>query len=110
MSHRQMFIGVAGVLLGVIGLMALWFPVYLDLYDAYGVKVTCGRGWRSDLTQALHASGTDNGEALVTRCDTAILLRRAWAIPAVILGWLLVTGFLVIWVHKDQHQDQLSWK
>ncbi|WP_236952635.1 hypothetical protein [Mycobacterium tuberculosis] len=53
MNRRQMFIGITGLLLAVIGLMALWFPVYLDQYDAYGIKVTCGSGWRSNLTQAL---------------------------------------------------------
>lgn len=104
MNRRQMFIGITGLLLAVIGLMALWFPVYLDQYDAYGIKVTCGSGWRSNLTQALYADGNDNTQALVTRCDTALLVRRAWAIPSVALGWLLVTGFLVMWVHNDQHQ------
>lgn len=106
MNRRQMFIGITGLVLAVIGLMALWFPVYLDQYDAYGIKVTCGSGWRSNLTQALYADGNDNTQALVTRCDTALLVRRAWAIPSVALGWLLVTGFLVMWVHNDQHQGQ----
>lgn len=106
MNRRQMFIGITGLLLAVIGLMALWFPVYLDQYDAYGIKVTCGSGWRSNLTQVLYADGNDNTQALVTRCDTALLVRRAWAIPSVALGWLLVTGFLVMWVHNDQHQGQ----
>lgn len=58
MNRRQMFIGITGLLLAVIGLMALWFPVYLDQYDAYGIKVTCGSGWRSNLTQALYATAT----------------------------------------------------
>ncbi len=96
-----MYIGIAGLLLGVIGLMALLFPINLDQYDSFGVKVTCGNGLRSDLSQCLQA----NGDALVTRCDTALVVRRAWAIPAVAIGWVLVTGFLVVWVHNDQQQE-----
>ena len=61
----------------------LWFPVYLDQYDLYGVKVACGNGFSSNLNQAAQAN-------LVTNCDTALLVRRAWAIPAVAFGWLLV--------------------
>nr|WP_232065353.1 hypothetical protein [Mycobacterium shinjukuense] len=103
-SHRQMYIGIAGLLLALLGLAALYFPVYLDQYDMYGIKVTCGNGLRSDLTQAHQA----NSGALVTRCDTALLVRRAWAIPAVAMGWLLVTGFLVVWVHNGQKQDRVA--
>lgn len=88
-----MFIGITGLLLAVIGLMALWFPVYLDQYDAYGIKVTCGSGWRSNLTQALYADGNDNTQALVTRCDTALLVRRAWAIRPLPWGGCWSPGF-----------------
>ncbi|CAM4151688.1 hypothetical protein MB901379_00619 [Mycobacterium basiliense] len=102
MSRRQRYIGIAGLLLAVIGLAALFFPVYLDQYDVYGVKITCGNGLNSDLTQAVQSNGAD----LITRCDTAVLVRRAWAIPAVACGWLLVAGFLVAWVHSGQQQEQ----
>lgn len=104
MSHRHMFLGVAGLALAVIGLLALWFPVYLDQYDSYGIKVTCGNGFSSNLNQAVQANGGD----LVTQCDTALLTRRAWAIPAVAIGWLLVTGFLVAWVHREAKDEAPS--
>ncbi|MGB9221814.1 MAG: hypothetical protein WCB80_00400 [Mycobacterium sp.] len=32
-------------------------------------------------------------------------MRRAWAIPAVALGWLLLTEFLVIWVRQGRSSE-----
>jgi hypothetical protein len=101
LARRYTFLGVAGLALALIGLMALWFPVYLDQYDIYGVKVTCGNGFSSNLNQAAQAN-------LVTKCDTALLVRRAWAIPAVAIGWLLVTGFLLSWVHREAKEEASS--
>lgn len=98
-----MCIGMAGVLLAVIGLAALLYPIYLDQYDAYGIKITCGSCLRSDLGQAGEASRAD-GHNAVRQCDTALLVRRAWAISAVGIGWLLITGFLSIWVHSDKSE------
>jgi len=100
-GRRYTFLGVAGLALALIGLMALWFPVYLNQYDVYGVKVTCGNGFISNLNQAAQAN-------LVTNCDTALLVRRAWAIPAVAIGWLLVTGFLLAWVHREPKEEASS--
>ncbi|SOJ53129.1 hypothetical protein MSIMFB_00630 [Mycobacterium simulans] len=102
MSRRQLYLGIAGLLLGVVGLFALYLPVYLNQFDSYGVKITCGNGFSSDLTQAHQA----NSDALASQCDTALLVRRAWAIPTVAAGWVLITGFLVIWVHNDQNKKQ----
>jgi hypothetical protein len=99
-----MYIGIAGLLLAVIGLAALLYPIYLDQYDVYGIKVSCGNGLRSDLSQAAQTDRPD----LVTQCDTELLVRRAWAIPAVALGWLLVSGFLVVWVHNDQSKKEAA--
>jgi hypothetical protein len=101
LARRYTFLGVAGLALAIIGLMALWFPVYLNQYDAYGVKVSCGNGFSSNLNQAAQAN-------LVTNCDTALLVRRAWAIPAVAIGWLLVTGFLLAWVHREPKEEASS--
>ena len=98
MSHRQTYLGIAGLLLAVVGVAALLYPVYLDQYDHYGIAVSCGTGLRSDLTQAAQAAN----HGLVSQCDTALLLRRAWAIPVIAIGWLLITGFLVSWVHISQ--------
>ena len=97
MSRRQNYLGIAGLLLAVIGLAALLYPVYLGQYDHYGIEVSCGTGLRSDLTQAAQAD-----HYLLSQCDTALLLRRAWAIPTIAVGWALVTGFLVSWVHNSQ--------
>lgn len=96
MSNRRLFAGIVGVALLVIGLMALWFPVYLGQYDQFGVQITCGRGFSSNLSQAAEA----DGENLVAQCGTALLARRFWAIPAAAAGWLLLTGYLVAWVHN----------
>ena len=86
---------IAGLLPAVIGLAALVYPIYLDQYDA---EVSCGNGLSSDLSQPAQTDRHD----LVTQCHTALLVRRAWAIPAVAIGWLLVTGFLAVWVHNEQ--------
>jgi hypothetical protein len=96
-----MYIGIAGVLLALIGLGALWFPVYLSQFDDYGIKVNCGNGFSASLTQAAGSSGGN----LVGQCDTALLVRRAWAIPAVVIGWLLLTEFLVIWVRRGRSDE-----
>jgi hypothetical protein len=95
-----MFIGIAGALLAVIGLAAMLYPVYLDHYDVYGIRLTCGNGFDSHLSQAADNSGND----AVTQCGNALLVRRAFAIPTIALGWLLVTGFLVMWVHNEQRK------
>ncbi|WP_204080103.1 hypothetical protein [Mycobacterium riyadhense] len=34
MTRRQMYLGIAGLLLGVVGLFALYLPVYLNQFDA----------------------------------------------------------------------------
>ena len=102
MSHRQTYLGVAGLLLAVVGLAALLYPIYLDQYDHYGIEVNCGTGLRSDLTQAAQAEN----HGLVSQCDTALLLRRSLAIPAIAIGWVLITVFLVSWVHHSKKTVQ----
>ena len=99
-----MYMGIAGLLMAVIGLAALLYPIYLDQYDVYGIKVSCGNALRSDFSQAAQGDHHD----LVTQCDTALLVRRAWAIPATAIGWLLVTGFLVGWVHGSQSEKEAA--
>jgi hypothetical protein len=101
LTRRHTFLGIAGIALAVIGLLALWFPIYLNQYDLYGIKVNCGNGFSSNLTQASQAN-------LVAKCDTALLVRRAWAIPAVAVGWLLLAGFLLAWVHDGQPKEETS--
>lgn len=101
MSHRRIYIAITGLLIGFIGLAALGFPVYLDQFDSYGIKVSCGNGIEAKLT---HTDLTD-GSALAARCDTAVLVRRAWAIPLVVLGSGLVAFFLIGWVRNDPAEE-----
>ena len=92
MSKRQICLGVVGLVLAVIGLAALWFPVDLDQNDMYGFPIKCGNGFSSNLTQV--AESTD----LIAKCDSALLMRRIWAIPLLAIGWLLEVAFLIYWV------------
>jgi hypothetical protein len=46
-----------GAVLIVVGLLALWFPVYLSQYDQYGMQISCGRGFSANLSQAADANG-----------------------------------------------------
>jgi hypothetical protein len=103
-SNRQLYIAIVGAFLVVVGLLALWFPVYLSQYDRYGVQIACGRGFSSNLSQAADAGG----QGLVAQCDTALLLRRIWAIPAVVLGWVILTGLVAIWAHSKPSDEESS--
>ncbi|MGA8544769.1 MAG: hypothetical protein WB785_05895 [Mycobacterium sp.] len=102
MSNRQIVLVTAGALLVVLGLMALWWPVYLNHYDQFGMQIACGRGFSSNLAQAADAGG----DGLVVQCGTALLIRRTWAIPITVVGWLLLTGLLATWVHNSQQADE----
>lgn len=104
MSNRQLYLGIVGASLVVIGLLALWFPVYLSQYDHYGIQIACGRGFSADLSQAADAGG--NG--LLGQCGTALMLRRLWAIPAVVLGWLILAGLVAAWVHAKPSAEESS--
>jgi hypothetical protein len=103
-SNRQLYLGIVAAALVVIGLLALWFPVYLSQYDHYGMQIVCGRGFSADLSQAAGAGGND----LVSQCGTALLLRRLWAIPAVVLGWLILAGLVAVWVHAKPSEQESS--
>lgn len=95
MSHRQQFIGAAGLILGVIGVAALWFPVYLDQFDGYGMQISCGDGLGVHLVMA-HA------DSATSQCGSAMLVRRAWAIPSAAIGGLMVAWFLATWARGGQ--------
>lgn len=83
-----MLAGAAAVALVTIGLLALRWPVYLDAYDQWGVQVKCGSGFGADLLQATFAGTVD-------RCQHALAARRAWAIPAAAIGWLMIVWLAV---------------
>jgi hypothetical protein len=103
-SNRQLLLGIVGAALVAIGLLAMWFPVYLSQYDQYGMQIACGRGFSANLSQAADA----HGDGLVAQCGTALLLRRIWAIPAVVLGWLILTGLIVRWVRATPPAEESS--
>jgi hypothetical protein len=90
--HRLAYTGIAAAVILGIGLLALNFPVFLDDYDQWGWQINCGTGYVSELTQAAAAIGDKN---YVEECQTALLLRRIWAIPLVVVGGVVVLAVLV---------------
>lgn len=74
-------------ILVVLGLIALNFPVFLDDFDQYGFQIKCGTGYATDLTQAAATTGQHN---FVDQCETALLMRRLWTIPLVVICGLVV--------------------
>ncbi|OBG31683.1 hypothetical protein A5672_26645 [Mycobacterium alsense] len=93
MHNRRILLGVAGLVLALVGLAALWFPVALDQHDAYGFPIECGNGFTADVPQLA-------GGQVADRCESALLMRRAWAIPSTAIGWLLVSAFLIAWTRE----------
>jgi hypothetical protein len=90
--HRAFYIGVVSAVVIVVGLLAMNFPVFLDTYDQWGWQIKCGTGYSSDLTQAAEASGGN----YVDQCGTALMLRRLWAIPMVVIGSIVFAGVLFV--------------
>lgn len=101
MSNRNLLTAALAVVLLAGGLLALHFPVYIDAYDRWGWQIECGDGYGADLAQAVIADvGFDpasgepppavptGGSDYVGQCNTALALRRAWAIPVAVLGWV----------------------
>lgn len=91
--HRAFYLGVLSVALIAVGLLALKFPVFIDSFDQWGWQIKCGTGFSSDLTQAAAASGGDN---YVGQCETALMVRRIWAIPMVAVGSILLAVLVFI--------------
>lgn len=67
-NRRSLVMTVAAVLVGA-GLLALWWPVYLDPYDRYGVQISCERGFTAGLSQVVISGG--DGGSIVKRCGSA---------------------------------------
>ena len=57
--HRAFYLGALSVVMIVVGLLALRFPVFIDVYDQWGWQIKCGTGFGTDLTQAASATGGD---------------------------------------------------
>lgn len=95
--HRAFYTGVGCVVVIVAGLLALNFPVFLDAFDRYGFQIKCGTGLGADLSQAAAA-----GEhTYVDQCEQAVLVRRLWTIPPVVIAStvlaLLVVAAALFW-------------
>ena len=90
--HRLAYTGIVCGILMIIGLIALNFPVFLDAYDQWGFQIKCGTGYMADLAQAALSVGQHN---YVDKCETALLLRRLWAIPLVAISGLIVLAVTV---------------
>ncbi len=83
--HRAFYLGVLGVVLIVVGLLALNFPVFINVYDQFGFQIKCGTGFITNLTQAAEAGGDH-----ASQCETALLVRRLWTIPLIVVGSILL--------------------
>ena len=90
--HRAFYLGALSVALIVAGLLALNFPVFLDAYDQFGFQIKCGTGFFANLTQAAEASGG----GYVGQCETALMVRRLWTIPLVMVGSILLAVIIFV--------------
>ena len=90
--HRLAYTGIAAAVMLAAGLFALNFPVFIGAYDQWGWQIKCGTGYVSDLTQA---AVTVSDRDYVAECETALHKRRAWAVPPVVLGGLVVLAVVV---------------
>lgn len=105
MTNKGMLIVGIGVLLLAGGLFALWNPVSIDAYDQWGFQIGCGSGIAADTAQAATADQTHQTTDFVNQCGSALTLRRAWSIPAVALGALIL-----LWVVGQllRHSNDMS--
>jgi hypothetical protein len=90
--HRLAYTGIVATVVLGIGLFALDFPVFLDDFDQYGWQIKCGTGYLADLSQAAAAAGDAN---YVEACENALLMRRVWAFPLVVISGTVLLAVLV---------------
>jgi len=90
--HRLAYTGIVAAVVLAAGLFALNFPVFLDDYDQWGWQIKCGTGYVSELSQAAAAVGDNN---YVDECETALLMRRMWTIPLVVVGGAVLLAVVV---------------
>jgi hypothetical protein len=102
MRPRAWYIGIGGAVLLAIGLFALRFPVFIDGYDQWGWQIKCGSGFFADMTQAENSGVA--GADFVASCHDALLTRRLWTIPLVIVG--LVAMLAVLLTATVGHHDE----
>lgn len=87
LTTRRLLAMIVMVTLVLVGFLGMWWPVYLSEFDQYGIQIDCGSGFLSDLAQAGRADGTGG---LAGECGTALLIRRAWSIPLMVIGTVVV--------------------
>lgn len=106
MRKRIPWVVAAAVIALAAGLFALRFPVFIDGYDQFGWQVKCGSGFTTDLIQASSADNapTASGRDYVGRCDSALLIRRLWAIPLAALGGLTLTALTGVALARDRRK------
>lgn len=85
--HRLAYTGIAAATVLAVGLLALKFPVFIDAFDQWGWQIKCGTGYITDLTQPAASAGDAD---YVEQCQTALLMRRLWTIPLVVIGAVVV--------------------
>ncbi|KKC05230.1 hypothetical protein [Mycobacterium nebraskense] len=109
MLKRGPLVFSAAVVALTVGFFALRFPVFIDAYDQFGWQVKCGSGLTTDLTQASSADQKMNEHGVarsstnyVGRCDNALMIRRAWAIPVAALGGLTLMGLAAVVLAHDR--------
>ncbi|WP_059017958.1 hypothetical protein [Mycobacterium sp. M26] len=95
MTAGRLLAAAAAAVLLTVGLLALRWPVYLPEYDPWGIKINCGSGFSAELVQAQFAGSVD-------RCQHALAVRRMWAIPVAVLGWLIVVWLAVPLLRPDE--------
>ncbi|HEX9833969.1 MAG TPA: hypothetical protein VGA66_12985 [Mycobacterium sp.] len=84
--------GIAAAAVLAVGLLAMNFPVFLDAYDQWGWQIKCGTGYLTDLTQAAASVGDVD---YVDECGSALLMRRMWTVPLVVIGATVLLVALV---------------
>jgi hypothetical protein len=106
-SARVITRGYVDILIGVAllvgGLIALCFPVALDTYDQWGVRVQCGNGYHAELLQAsIVDSGAPTARpTTLHRCENSLVQRRAWAMSVAGVGGLLILLEIVAWARAE---------
>ena len=90
--HRLAYTGIISAVVLAIGLFALRFPVFLDDYDQWGWQINCRTGYVSELTQATAAAGPAN---YVDECQSALMIRRMWTIPLVVVSAIALLAVVV---------------
>jgi hypothetical protein len=103
-NTRAAVFGFIGAALVAIGLLALWFPVHLSMYDPWGMPISCGRGFNATLSQGPEVQQAD----VAGRCGSALLVRRLWAVPSAVAGWVLLTVVTVLWIRSEPETPEES--